>query len=74
MRSVKRVYLVIGADQRVRAAVRPQIRADEIAIALDLKFPDTWGRVVQKLDVTIPDFTPTAEIRADEEADQDQVL
>jgi hypothetical protein len=59
--SIQRVYLVISADGRVRAAKRPQIRTDEVAIAINLQFPDTWGRVVQTLDVTVPDFTPRAE-------------
>lgn len=58
---VQRVYLVIGADQRVRAAKRPQIRADEVAIAINLRFPDGWGRVVSTMDVTVPDFAPEAD-------------
>lgn len=56
--SVQRVYLVIGADQKVRAAKRPQIRLDEIAIAINLRFPDHWGHVVQTIDITVPDFAP----------------
>ena len=55
----KRVYLVIGVDKRVRAAVRPQIREDEVAVAINLEFPDTWGRTIAALDVTVPDFVPT---------------
>lgn len=54
------VYLVIGADRRVRAAKRPQIREDEVAIRINLTYPDGWGRTVQTLDVDVPDFAPTA--------------
>jgi hypothetical protein len=56
---VKRAYLVIGADRRIRAAWRPQIRAAEVAIAINLAFPDTWGRVVATIDLPVPDFAPT---------------
>lgn len=56
-----KVYLVIDANQRVRAAKRPQIKADEVAIAVNLVFPDTWGRVLQTVDVTVPDWAPTVE-------------
>ena len=60
--SKQRVYLVIGADQKVRAAKRPQIRADEVAVAINLTFPDTWGRVLPtSIDVTVPDFAPEVE-------------
>lgn len=57
--STQRVYIVIGADRRVRAAKRPQIREDEVAIAVNLKFPDTWGKVISTIDVTVPDFAPS---------------
>lgn len=64
--AVKVVYLVIGADKRVRVAVRPQIRADEVAIAIRLRFPDDWGRVVSTVDLIVPDFVPVVDL--DEEA------
>lgn len=53
-----RVYLVIGADKSIRARKNPQIRDDEVAIAINLTFPDTWGRVVHTIDLDIPDFAP----------------
>ena len=59
---IDKVYLVIGADRKVRVARRPQIRVDEIAIAINLTFPDTWGRVVSSIDITVPDFTPDVEV------------
>ena len=65
--SVQRVFLVIDAAGRVRAAKRPQIRADEVAIQINLRFPDKWGRVVQALDLEVPDFAPTAEAVSDAE-------
>jgi hypothetical protein len=64
MPTVERVYLVIGADRKVRAAKRPQIRGDEVAIAINLTYPETWGRVVSSLDITVPDFAPTEAERA----------
>lgn len=60
--SKTRVYLVIGADKSVRVAKRPRIQADEIAVAINLTFPDTWGRIVSPtVDLTVPDFMPTVE-------------
>jgi hypothetical protein len=59
--SVQRVYLVIGADKRIRAAKRPQIREDEVAIAVNLRFPDTWGRIIDTIEINIPDFAPAVE-------------
>lgn len=56
---IKLVYLVIGADKSVRAAVRPRLGADEVAVLIRLQFPDTWGRVIEgPIDLTVPDFAP----------------
>jgi hypothetical protein len=60
-----KVYLVIGADKRVRAARRPQVKDDEVAIAVNLTFPDTWGRVLQTIDIAVPDWAPTVEVDGD---------
>jgi hypothetical protein len=58
-----KVYLVISADQRrIRAAKRPQIQPDEVAIAINLTFPDGWGGVVKTVDVEVPDWVPTVEM------------
>lgn len=59
--SVERVYLVIGADRKVRAAKRPQIRADEVAIAINIRYPDSWGRVIETIDVTAPELVTDVE-------------
>jgi len=60
---IKQVYLIVSADKKVRAVTRiGSMRDDEVAIKLNLTFPNNWGRVNQTLDVQIPDFTPTAEI------------
>jgi hypothetical protein len=56
--SIERVYLVIGVDRKVRAAKRPQIRTDEVAIAINLRFPDGWGDVIQTIALDVPDFAP----------------
>lgn len=58
--SVQKVYLVITADRNVRAAKRPRIAPDEVAVAINLTFPDTWGRVIATLDIGVPDFAPEA--------------
>lgn len=57
--SVHVVYLVIGADRSVRAVKRPRLGADEVAVKVNLRFPDTWGTVVGEIDITVPDFAPT---------------
>lgn len=57
-----KVYLVISADKRVRAAKRPQIQPDEVAIAINLTFPETWGGVLKTIDVTVPDWAPAVEV------------
>lgn len=59
--SVRKVYLVIDASGRVRAAKRPQIKVDEVAIAINLNFPDTWGRVIGTVAFDVPDFAPSVE-------------
>lgn len=57
-----KVYLVVGADKSVRAAKRPQIKPDEVAVEVTLTFPDTWGKVVKRLEVDVPDWTPQASV------------
>lgn len=59
--TVETVYLVITADRRIRAAKRPRLGRDEVAIAVRLRFPETWGRVLSTVDVDVPDFAPEAE-------------
>lgn len=55
-------YLVIGADKTIRASKRPQIKPEEIAIKINLNFPDNWGRVAkQEITIDVPDFAPTIE-------------
>jgi hypothetical protein len=56
-------YLVIKANQTMRVVRRlPDLSQGEVAIRLNLIFPDTWGRIVDTVEVTIPDFTPTLEV------------
>lgn len=53
------IYLVIRADRTVRAAKRPRLMADEIALKINLDFPATWGKVLtDEVTLTVPDFTP----------------
>ncbi|HTI26221.1 MAG TPA: hypothetical protein VL652_34850 [Kutzneria sp.] len=60
--TTERVFLVIGADRKIRAARRPQLRIDEVAIGINLNFPDGWGRVVGDLTVNVPDFAPDVDL------------
>ena len=62
--SIERVFLVIGADRKVRASRRPQVKWNEVAIQVNLRFPDTWGRVIATIDADVPDFAP--EVKDDE--------
>lgn len=66
--TVERVYLVIGADHSVRAAKKPRIGLDEVAIAINLTFPNSWGRVVSTIDLSVPDFAP-GQVEHDAEGD-----
>lgn len=57
--SVKKMYLVIRADQQVRVVSRPQLRVDEVAIPIHLSFPQHWGRYLKDpIEINVPDFTP----------------
>lgn len=67
MPTTRRVYLVIGADKSVRAARQPRIGRDEVAIGINLTFPDGWGHVVGELAVNVPDFAPNAEMEAEDD-------
>lgn len=58
---IKTVYLVIGADKRVRAVSRPRLGADEIAFTVRLRFPENWGKIqAGVIDIEVPDFAPAA--------------
>jgi len=60
---IKRFYLVIRADKTARIITRaPLLRQDEVAIVLKLKFPDTWGRVIDDLALDVPEFAPTVDV------------
>jgi hypothetical protein len=53
------VFLVIRVDKTVRAAKKPRIAADEVAVRIDLNYPDSWGKVLSgNLEVNVPDFAP----------------
>lgn len=49
------VYLVVRSDGAVRAAKRPRIGSDEIAIAVTLNFPTGWGSVTSAVTVDMPE-------------------
>lgn len=59
MAKTERHLLVIRADRSIRIAKRPRLAADEVAIPLNITFPDHWGRVLtEHIDITVPDFAP----------------
>jgi len=55
------VYLVVRSDGSVRAAKRPRLASDEVAISVRLTFPDGWGKIVEQFEVQMPE-PPTAEM------------
>ena len=61
------MYLVIRCDRTCRIAKRPRIAGDEVAIPVDLIFPDTWGKILrqQRIELQVPDFAPEVADRED---------
>lgn len=53
-------YLVIRADRKARVVTRrPKLFADEVAIKMNLDFPEHWGKVLSdEITVKVPDFAP----------------
>lgn len=49
------VYLVVRSDGEIRAAKRPRIASDEIAVAVTLDFPSGWGKVTQQIEIQMPE-------------------
>lgn len=49
------VYLVVRSDGEIRAAKRPRLSSDEIAIAVTLNFPEGWGRVTEQIEIQMPE-------------------
>lgn len=49
------VYLVVRYDGEIRAAKRPRIASDEIAVAVTLNFPPGWGKVTQQIEIQMPE-------------------
>lgn len=52
--NVKR-YLVVKADGSVRVGIRPRCKADEVMYQLDIKIPDSWGKVAGTIPITVPE-------------------
>lgn len=53
------MFLVIRSDRSCRIAKKPRLAADEVAIPVDLLFPNAWGTVLdQRITLTVPDFAP----------------
>jgi len=58
--SLQKVYLVVRSNGDVRVAKRPRLAMDEVAVAINIRFPAGWGQIVQTVDVQMPD-PPSAE-------------
>lgn len=56
------IYLVVRADRTFRVAKKPRMNRDEVAIKVALTFPDSWGRVVAEVDLTMPEMVPAVEV------------
>lgn len=60
----KRAFLVVRADGSLRVVTRtPNLRDDEVAVQLNIKYPEGWGRHISTIDVNLPG-PPTAEVAA----------
>jgi hypothetical protein len=57
-----KIYVVIGADRSVRVAKRPRLQESEVAVAINLTFPNSGGNVIKTVDVDVPDWAPTVEV------------
>ena len=57
----ERIFLVIRADRSMRFAKKPRLAWDEIAVGINVTFPEGWGKVIGNIDITAPDFDPTIE-------------
>lgn len=70
MSETQRVFLIIGANRTMRLMkvprwasrswwTPPKLKADEIAVAIDVRFPDGWGKVLPTaIAIDVPDDTP----------------
>ncbi len=70
---IKRVFLVVKADRSLRllkvprntwspGAWRPKLAQDEVAMAIEVRFPKTWGRVLDgQVTIDVPSAVPAIE-------------
>lgn len=49
------IYLVVRADGEIRVAKRPRVGTDEIAVRLNLTFPEGWGSVTNEINIEMPE-------------------
>lgn len=64
MSRTRTVYLVVRSDGDVRVAKRPRVATDEIAVAINLTFPEGWGQITHAIDVQMPEPPVAAEVEA----------
>ena len=55
----QRYFLVIKSDRDVRIAKKPRLAWDEVAVQIDVEFPEQWGKVIGNIRVDAPEFDPT---------------
>lgn len=56
------VYLVVRADRTYRVAKKPRTTLDEVCVKINLTFPDSWGRTVAEVDLTMPEMVPHVDV------------
>ena len=60
----KRYWFVVNAkgDARIRTRRPWDLKQDEVAVCLNVKIPDSWGRVMNdEITVTLPEARPSVE-------------
>lgn len=64
--STHKWYLIVPADgtkpRVVSAKQRLRLNYNECAFELSVRIPDSWGRVVGQIGVTLPDATSSAKL------------
>ena len=53
---IKKLFLVVDAQGEARLVKRAAyIRANEAGFELRIQIPDSWGKVIGSIDITVPE-------------------
>ena len=56
-------YLVLRSDGQARVTKRlPRLCHDEVAVKVNVLWPDGWGRVIKELNLEMPDPPAVGEV------------